>query len=154
MTACVRAFTAAAVTAACLTPAFQPPAFHGEPPAVLTEAEVLAVVRAAGLPDVFVDIAYCESGFNPRAVGKNRRKDGTVWSTDVGLWQINSYWWGGGKPGSSPAPGWDRRFTPDGNARLAARIYDMPGGLDHWVVWKHRNTPGSWAKKCMDGRPN
>ena len=37
-------------------------------------------------------IIKCESDNKPSAVGYNRKKDGTIWSTDIGYWQINNYW--------------------------------------------------------------
>ena len=139
MTAC---FVAAALTAAGLTPAFQPQAFHGEPSGRLTEAEVRNLVVWTGFPadvvDDFVGIAWCESRFNPRAVGSN--KNGTH---DHGLWQIND---GYGRPSWD---GWDRRYTPKGNAELAKIVYDSQG-RDAWYAWKYRNKPGRPEKKCWD----
>ena len=38
-------------------------------------------------------IIWCESRNNPNARYKNLR-NGKLWSTDVGYWQLNDYYWG------------------------------------------------------------
>jgi hypothetical protein len=38
------------------------------------------------------EIMRCESSHYGGAVNYNRRPDGTIWSTDVGMWQINNYY--------------------------------------------------------------
>ena len=37
-------------------------------------------------------IMQCESSHYGGAVNHNRREDGTIWSTDVGHWQVNDYY--------------------------------------------------------------
>lgn len=39
-----------------------------------------------------INIMKCESQIYDRAVNENKRKDGTVWSRDFGIWQINDYY--------------------------------------------------------------
>lgn len=39
------------------------------------------------------DIMWCESRIKPFAVNHNKTKDGVIWSTDVGYWQLNDYYW-------------------------------------------------------------
>jgi hypothetical protein len=38
-----------------------------------------------------MSIINCESQFKGNAVNHNKLDDGTIWSTDKGLWQINDY---------------------------------------------------------------
>ena len=102
----------------------EPTPVYGE---VLTAAQVLGLTRQVGLPDIFVEIARCESGFKPGLKQDWLNPDG---SADHGLWQINDRYWSG-------LPGWNGRYTPLGNARLAKAVFDQQG----IGAWK-------WSKKC------
>ena len=41
--------------------------------------------------NLVMSIIKCESQFNGNAVNHNKLDNGTIWSTDKGLWQINDY---------------------------------------------------------------
>ena len=96
------------------------------PDSLLNEDEVRVLVDLHGLPDEFVRIARCESGYDTEAIGRNRREDGTVWSRDYGLFQINDYWW---QNLLDEYDWWDAHD----NARMAKKIFDTPNGFKHWV---------------------
>ena len=39
------------------------------------------------------NIMWCESKqYEHKAINENKRDDGSVWSLDIGRWQINDYW--------------------------------------------------------------
>lgn len=38
------------------------------------------------------EIMRCEASMYGGAINHNRRADGSIWSTDTGLWQINDYY--------------------------------------------------------------
>ena len=90
------------------------------------------LVRTAGLPYVFVDIARCESGSDPAAVHLNANG-----SRDHGLWQINDRWW---KPLFENLDPYD----PVDNAAMAAVVY-AEQGLDAWEpsrnCWEPEHAP-------------
>lgn len=82
------------------------------------------LVRDAGLPSVFVDIARCESGPDPAAVHLNLNG-----SRDHGLWQINDRWWRQLFETLDP-------YDPVDNAAMAALVY-AEQGLGAWEPSRH-----------------
>lgn len=81
----------------------------------LSRDQMLGLVQAAGFPswawEPALDIADCESGWNPNATGS---------AGEMGLWQIH------------PAYHADATYDPLGNAHAAYRISN--GGRD-WSAW-------------------
>jgi hypothetical protein len=83
------------------------------------------------MPQVLLDIAKCESG------SKQFNDDGTVVRgivnpLDVGIWQINEYYW----LEPSRRLGFDI-YTAEGNAAMALWLYN------HFDV-----SPWSWSAPC------
>ena len=70
-------------------------------------------------------IAMAESNLEERQVSRNYRKDGTVWSVDCGVLQLN-------RKGTKCPP---HLLTIEGNLIEAKKILDEQG-LRAWVVWK------------------
>lgn len=84
----------------------------------------------------------CESGGgakNPplaNALRLNKRKNGTVWSTDIGYWQINDYYWGS----FFKKMGLDIH-NPDDNLRAG-----------FWILQHDGTQPWLWSKKCWQNK--
>ena len=87
----------------------------------LTEAEVIAVLRAAGAPEAWVPdmltIAWCESHYSPGAVGDS--------GNSLGLFQL---WSGWARPGED-------LFDPLTNARVAVRVREIRGRFGGGGGW-------------------
>ena len=106
-----------------------------------TPATLEDVVRDAGLPVVFVDIARCESGSDPTAVHLNRNG-----SRDHGLWQINDRWW-------RPLFETLNPYDPVENAAMAALVY-AEQGLDAWEPSRPCWEPAMFPTKTVEpGKP-
>ena len=72
-------------------------------------------------------IAMAESNLEERQVSHNRRKDGSTWSVDCGLLQVNT------RGTKCPA----HLLTISGNLKAAKKIRDEQG-LRAWVVYKKK----------------
>jgi len=89
------------------------------------------------LPQVLLDISWCESRDNQSKVGLNYRtrvvtlSDGStttekyVWSRDIGRFQINEYY----HAEEAKRLGFDI-YTEEGNAAYALRLYNLNGTRD------------------------
>lgn len=84
-------------------------------------------------------VIHAESGFNNKAKCLNKKKDGTISSTDWGICQINDYWHiGQGK--SFPSVDYVIN-NPDKVVRWMIKMY-RGGSLKLWVAY----TNGSYKK--------
>ena len=73
-------------------------------------------------------IMKAESGCRFDAIGYNKRADGTVWSRDLGLMQINDYY--------HDTTGWD---NPEVNIAKAYEIYKRAGGsFTPWSTYNNQ----------------
>ena len=45
--------------------------------------------------DLAQRIMWCESRLNANALNYNKDEEGIIWSTDIGYWQLNDYYWSG-----------------------------------------------------------
>lgn len=90
-------------------------------------------------------IVYRESRCRPDAVGYNRRKDGTVWSTDYGLTQINDYSWLRYLRDRGVITKSSQLLEPFTNMKAARElfVYSKKKGLDPWHQWRTGNGSGS-----------
>lgn len=90
-------------------------------------------------------IIYRESRCRPEAVGHNRRKDGTIWSSDYGLTQINGYSWITYLRNKKIVSKSSELLKPLSNLRAAKALYDYSKkeGLDPWYQWRTGNPNGS-----------
>lgn len=77
------------------------------------------------MPQVLLDISWCESRDRQERVGYNKRADGTVWSRDIGRWQINDYY----HAETARRMGFDI-YTEEGNALYALVLYNTNGTRD------------------------
>ena len=77
-------------------------------------------------------IIGCESEWSPDAIGYNRRKDGSVWSKDIGLMQINNY------------------FHEEEAARMGLDIYKTNDNLEYgfYLFSKRGAKPWAASKSC------
>lgn len=90
-------------------------------------------------------IIYRESRCAPGATNLNRRSDGTVWSTDYGLTQINGYSWVTYLRNKRIVSKSSELLEPLTNLRAAKALYDYSKkeGLDPWFQWRTGNPNGS-----------
>ena len=90
-------------------------------------------------------IIYRESRCRPEAVGLNRRADGTVWSSDYGLTQINGYSWITYLRNLKIVTKSSQLLEPLTNLRAAKALYDYSKkeGLNPWHQWRTGNPNGS-----------
>lgn len=90
-------------------------------------------------------IIYRESRCRPEAVGYNKRKDGTVWSKDYGLTQINDYSWITYLRNKRIVKSSVELLHPLTNLRAAKALFDYSKeeGLDPWHQWRTGNPNGS-----------
>ena len=109
-----------------------------ELPRVLTRAEVEAIVAQVGLPSIFTDIAYCESGWNKYAIRHNTDKHKSV---DRGLFQINDFWWADRLKSKAIIVTVEDLFDPIKNAKSAKVIFGSQG-LEAWNASRH-----CWGRK-------
>lgn len=98
--------------------------------------------------DILCACIYQESGFllNPRP-NQNKLKDGSVWSTDWGIVQINDYYnIGPGKPFASVE---EVLTDPDKDVRWMANILKTTGALKPWASY----TSGAFAEHLVPSSP-
>jgi hypothetical protein len=90
-------------------------------------------------------IIYRESRCRPEAVGYNKRKDGTVWSRDYGLTQINDYSWITYLRNKGIVKKSLQLLEPLSNLKAAKALFDYSKkeGLDPWHQWRTGNPNGS-----------
>lgn len=100
------------------------------------------VSKLPPMPQVLLDISWCESRDDQNKVGKNYRNrtihnaDGStstvkvLWSKDIGRWQINDYY----HKETAKSLGFDI-YTEEGNALYALVLYNSNGTRD-WEASK------------------
>lgn len=100
------------------------------------------VSKLPPMPQVLLDISWCESRDDQNKVGKNYRNrtihngDGStstvkvLWSKDIGRWQINDYY----HKETAKRLGFDI-YTEEGNALYALVLYNSNGTRD-WEASK------------------
>jgi len=90
-------------------------------------------------------IIYRESRCQPKAVGYNKRQDGTVWSRDLGLTQINDYSWITYLRNKKIIKQSLQLLQPLTNLIAAKALFDYSKeeGLNPWHQWRTRNPNGS-----------
>lgn len=81
---------------------------------------------------VMEKVAWCESREKQSARRKNFTEDGRHWSTDVGLFQINDFYW----KEKSEELGYDI-YTKEGNIKMA-----------RWLYERHGTDPWEWSAGC------
>jgi hypothetical protein len=87
-------------------------------------------------------IMYRESRCQPQVFNQNKRKDGTVWSKDLGLMQINDYSW--------------RRWLKaqkiiKTDADLFVGVINLKAALAIWKYGENRHGNGWIAWKATSG---
>lgn len=92
-------------------------------------------------------IMYRESRCRPEAKGVNKLADGTVWSTDMGLTQINNYSWITYLRSLGIAKQSTDLLQPRVNLLAAKALYDYSKarGFSPWHQWRTAGS-GSWNK--------
>ena len=90
-------------------------------------------------------IVYRESRCNPKSVGYNRRADGSVWSIDYGLTQINNYSWITYLRDRNIIKKSTDLLHPFTNMKAARALYNysLQNGGDPWRQWR-TNGSGSY----------
>ena len=90
-------------------------------------------------------IMYRESRCRPQAQGYNKRADGTVWSIDMGLTQINNYSWVTYLRNLRIIKNSTDLLHPRTNLRAAKALYDYSKskGYSPWHQWR-TSSSGSW----------
>lgn len=93
-------------------------------------------------------IIHRESRCNPKSVGYNRRTDGTVWSTDYGLTQINNYSWVTFLRNKRIVQKSSDLLDPMVNLKAAKALYDYSSerGYSPWKQWDTKSGKGSGTK--------
>lgn len=93
-------------------------------------------------------ILWRESHCAPGAKGLNRRADGTVWSTDYGLTQINDYSWVTYLRNKRIIKSSTDLLHPLVNLRAAKALYDYSKdhGYNPWFQWRTSGS-GSYINK-------
>lgn len=108
--------------------------------AQLTEEQMRAVLWAAGWPPELhhqaLSVAWCESKFQPRALGDGGKA--------VSIWQVHRSPWGS-YTGSNPEQ-WRTDPIAAARAAYAVYLYDVDRGYEPWTQWsckptKERNWP-------------
>lgn len=96
------------------------------------------------LPELF-RLAHRESRCVPSAVGVNKRKDGSVWSRDMGLLQVNNYSWITYLRNLGIAQTSEDLLNPLTNLRAALALvkYSVEMRLPKWHQWRTANPNGS-----------
>lgn len=84
-----------------------------------------ATISDKDLPQVLLDIRWCESRDDQSKKGKNYDKKGVLWSEDIGVFQINDYW----HEASAKKLGYDI-YTQEGNTAYALVLYNANGTKD------------------------
>lgn len=77
-------------------------------------------------------IINCESTMYAEAINRNRLKDGTIWSSDYGWWQVNDY------------------YHKDTMDKLGLNIYNQWDSLEYgFILFKNQGTaPWSASEGC------
>jgi hypothetical protein len=105
----------------------------------LTPSQVAGYLRRAGFPERIVGTMVCvakyESSYDPSAYNSN-----TNGTSDYGLFQINTYWWGE----ACNVTG-QQLYDPAVNSRCALQVY-REQGLEAWYGYRYNraecnNTP-------------
>jgi hypothetical protein len=100
--------------------------------------------RRGELPELF-RLAMRESRCIPHNKGLNKRADGSVWSTDLGLLQINNYSWVTYLRGLGIIDQQDDLLNARINLRAALALvkYSIGKGHPKWHQWRTGNPNGS-----------
>jgi hypothetical protein len=100
--------------------------------------------RRGELPELF-RLAMRESRCIPHNKGLNKRADGTVWSTDLGIMQINNYSWVTYLKGLGIIKHQDDLLNARINLRAALALvkYSTGKGYPKWHQWRTGNPNGS-----------
>lgn len=90
-------------------------------------------------------LAYRESRCNPKSIGYNKRANGTVWSTDIGIMQVNDYSWITFLRGKKIVSKSSELTNPQKNLRaaLALKQYSEKEGYPKWHQWRTARPNGS-----------
>ena len=90
-------------------------------------------------------LAHRESRCIPTNIGLNKRADGSVWSKDVGLMQVNNYSWITYLRNQGIAQTSEDLLNPRTNLRAALALvkYSIKEGLPKWYQWRTSNPNGS-----------
>ena len=90
-------------------------------------------------------LAYRESRCNPKSIGYNKRANGTVWSTDIGIMQVNDYSWITYLRGKKIVSKSSELTNPRKNllAALALKEYSEKEGYPKWHQWRTARPNGS-----------
>ena len=90
-------------------------------------------------------LAYRESRCNPKSIGYNKRADGKVWSTDIGIMQVNDYSWITYLRGKKIVSKSSELTNPRKNllAALALKEYSEKKGYGKWHQWRTARPNGS-----------
>jgi hypothetical protein len=90
-------------------------------------------------------LAYRESRCNPKSIGYNKRANGTVWSTDIGIMQVNDYSWITYLRGKKIVSKSSELTNPRKNLRaaLALKEYSEKEGYGKWHQWRTARPNGS-----------
>lgn len=93
-------------------------------------------------------IIHRESRCNPKSIGLNKKADGTVWSTDYGLTQINNYSWVTFLRNKRIVQKSSDLLDPMTNLKAAKALYDYSSeqGLSPWKQWDTKSGKGSGTK--------
>jgi hypothetical protein len=100
--------------------------------------------RRGELPELF-RLAMRESRCIPHNKGLNKRADGSVWSTDMGLLQINNYSWVTYLRGLNIIKSSEDLLNARTNLRAALALvkYSEKKGYSKWHQWRTGNPNGS-----------
>ena len=94
------------------------------PPAAV-ELMVIQAARMAGVDEEWARrIAFCESSFNPRAVGP---------AGERGVFQFMEATWASNAPRFGYSPEWDRAFDAEANIVVAISMLAR-GEVSHWAT--------------------
>ena len=83
-------------------------------------------------------IIWRESRCNPRSIGLNYRSDGSVWSKDWGLTQVNDYSWITYLRGKKIVSKSAQLLNPRRNLEAAYELFEYSSDRhnDAWLQWK------------------
>lgn len=110
---------------------------------VLSEWEVARLLFLAGFkPEeihTMICIAQHESHLRPDAIGYATASGRARNSRDIGLFQINSYWWARPVKDGGCGVSEEELFDPEVNSRCAHRVFERHG-FSGWVAFKKHET--------------
>jgi len=78
-------------------------------------------------------IVACESHNDPQAIRLNKTKAGVVWSEDIGLFQINSFYW-------------QSYFKDKMGLDITKPDDNLKAGF--WILANYGTSPWLWSKPC------